>query len=244
MKKYYFLSLAMAAALIAVSPQGASAHETRMYEIKHQPYQFVVGSLNEPIAVDDKTGVHLIVTRPAVAVTGYKEEGDHHEASGAVEGLDKTLKVEVSAGDKKKIMDLTPIHGEAGAYRASFIPTVQTTYTYRFFGTLNDTPIDVSFSCNPAGHPVTAEDKKEIEISKDVHQTLKRGAFGCPVAKTDIGFPESVVSEYELMRKTESSIADVKSEAQGARTAGIIGIIVGALGLIVGMGALARGRKT
>jgi hypothetical protein len=242
MKKYLLiLPFAMMAFLIIASPQGAFAHETRMYEIKHQPYQFVVGSLNEPIAVDDKTGVHIMVTRPAAMEK--KEEGDHHEAAGAVEGLDKTFKVEVSAGDKKKIMDLTPIYGEAGAYRASFIPTVQTTYTYRFFGTLNNTPVDVSFSCNPAGHPVSEEDKKEVEISKDVHQTLKRGAFGCPVAKTHLGFPESSVSEYEMVRKTESLVADVKSQAQGARTTGTVGIVVGILGLIVGAGAWMRGKK-
>ncbi|MDP3779455.1 MAG: hypothetical protein Q8R30_05440 [bacterium] len=237
MKKYYVIvPLVMMALMLIALPQGASAHETRMYEIKHQLYTFVVGSLNEPIAVDDKTGVHLMVTRPAVM--GYEEGADHHETAGAVAGLDKTLKVEISAGDKKKVLELAPIHGEAGAYRASFIPTVQTTYTYRFFGTVNNTPVDVVFTCNPVGHPVTEEDKKEIEISEGVHQILKRGAFGCPVAKTDLGFPETAMSGYELAQKLEDSVA----QAGSAKRTAMVGIVIGVLGLVAGAGAFFRPR--
>lgn len=237
------LSLALMALIFITSPQSVFAHETRAYEINHQHYQFVVGSLNEPIAVDDKTGVHLIVTKPAAMGHKEEKEADHHEAAGAVEGLDKTLKVEISAGDKKKVMDLTPIHGEHGAYRANFIPTVQTTYTYRFFGAVNNTPIDLSFTCNPAGHPQTEENKEEVEISEGVHQTLKKGTFGCPVAKADLGFPETAMSEYELAEKVNSSSAQTRKEAGTAKNAGMIGIVFGILGLIAGAGALMKERK-
>lgn len=175
------------AALVAIVPVAASAHETQEFLIGGQQYQIVVGSLNEPVVVDDKTGVYISVTMPEHAGMAAN---DHHGTDGAVEGLEDTLQVEISAGDSKKVLDLAPIHGEAGAYRAPFYPTVATTYSYRFFGTIDGTPVDLAFSCSPAGHSVAEEDTAEVAISEGVTRVSKTGAFGCPAPKEAMGFPE------------------------------------------------------
>jgi len=235
----------MAAFLVIASPQSALAHENHIYKIGHQAYQFTVGSLNEPITVDDNTGVDLRVIKAPIPGK-HEEEKDHHESAGAVEGLDQTLKVEISAGDKKKVLELRPKHGEPGRYTAKFYPTVQTTYTYRFFGTLKEEPIDLSFSCNPAGHPQVEEDKTQVKVSDKVTRLLKRGAFGCPTAKADLGFPEQSAATYDLTNKDktlESAVAEARNDAGGARSVGIIGIVIGLLGLIAGAGAWMKGRK-
>ncbi len=193
------------AAMVALMPFTASAHEVQVFEIGGEEYQFVVGSLNEPVVVDDKTGVHLSVTMPEHAGMAAN---DHHGAAGAVEGLEDTLQVEISAGDAKKVLNLAPIHGEAGAYRAPFYPTVATTYSYRFFGTINETPVDLTFSCNPAGHGTAEEDTTEVEVSDGVTRISKTGSFGCPSPKEAMGFPEASASVRSLEAgKTTGNVA-------------------------------------
>lgn len=189
-KKYILLLVTILASVLF--PFGASAHQHATYHIGGNVYEFTIGSLNEPIAVDDKTGVELRVK--ILAGDSHQNEDEGMPAT----GLESTLKVELIAGTAKKTLDLSPAFNDPGVYRAVFIPTVQTAYTYRIFGTINNTPVDVSFSCNPAGHPRSANDTTKVEISKGVERTLLSGAFGCPTARADLGFPEPSVSTYEL----------------------------------------------
>jgi len=228
------------ALLLMASPQSASAHETHIYKIGNKFYKFVVGSLNEPITVDDNTGVDLRVNLsggPHVEEAGHDESMEHEHAleNAPVEGLDQSLKVELIAGDKKKTLDLRPKFATPGNYTAKFYPTLQTTYTYRFFGTLNNVPVDLSFACNPAGHPQTEDDESEVKISDKITRTFKRGAFGCPNAKADLGFPEQAVALNDVA--TKNQVAESNGAASGARSYGITGIVIGILGLLAGAGA-------
>jgi hypothetical protein len=171
MKKIIILPLA---ALLTL-PLAARAHETQVFEINGRTYQFVVGSLNEPVTVDDKTGVELRVTDPAGT---------------AITGLEESLKVELVAGEKKKTLDLSPVFNTPGAYKAPFYPTVATTFSYRFSGTLNNAPIDLTFACSPGGHAIAEEDTARTAISDGVVRVKKIGTFGCPAPKAEMGFPE------------------------------------------------------
>jgi len=231
----------MMAFILIASPQSASAHETHIYKIGNQFYKFVVGSLNEPITVDDNTGVDLGVTisgGPHVEEAGHS----HAEVATPVTSLDQTLKVELIAGDKKKVLDLRPAFGAPGKYKAKFYPTVQTTYIYRFFGTLNNIPIDLSFACNPAGDPQVEEDESEVKVSDNVTRTFKRGAFGCPDAKAGLGFPEPAVALTDVATKDQvaQQITQSNDAASSARSYGVAGIVVGILGLLAGVGAWTR----
>ncbi len=194
MQSARILSLFSAAALLA-APLSVMAHETQQFQIGDKTYQFVIGSLNEPVAVDDKTGLDLTVS---LVPGGAPDEHDHadesqpheHAAPAPVLGLEKTLKVEMQAGETKKEFAVSVQHGKPGAYKTTFYPTVQTTFTYRLFGSIEGTPVDLSFPCNPAGHPATPEDTSAVKVSDAVTRVLKRGSFGCPAAKSDLGFPE------------------------------------------------------
>lgn len=189
-KKIY---LACACALF-LFPCVTLAHQTQMYEINDVPYQLVIGSLNEPVIVDDKTGVSVEITRNGQPLVGAQEN----------------LQVEMIAGSHSKVTSLSPVHGTEGHYTNSFIATVPTTLTYRVFGTLEDTPVDLSFTCNPAGHPQAAEETQSVAISDGVVQTLKRGAFGCPQPKEAFGFPEEAPSAYGLM----TGLSEVQSQPE------------------------------
>src|SRR5437899_139202 len=97
MKTKIFLAASMALTLGLTNL--ALAHEHDTFQINNQTYVFTVGSLNEPIAVDDKTGVYLQVKLLVGGGMGKGTEMDHDNApSTPVTNLEKTLKVEISAG--------------------------------------------------------------------------------------------------------------------------------------------------
>lgn len=228
------LAAAIAVAATLAMPLMASAHEHRMYEIGGKTYAFTVGSLGEPVVVDDKTGVDLSVEEFSGKGMDHGHGSEAAQQKGTpVTGLEKTLKVEISAADKKRVMDLAPQYGKPGSYKAHFIPTVQTTLTYRFFGEINGTPVDLSFTCNPAGHPVTEDDTTEKKLSDGVTQTLKKGAFGCPMAKADLGFPEPSATINDLRSGGSERVAKLEPMVKAAKTKAGIGLLLGAASLIL-----------
>ena len=186
------------AALGLCLPLAAFAHEYRVYQIGDKTYSLVVGSVNEPVAVDDKSGVELIVSQ-LPKVQAKPDVGSDDGPSGMpVIGLDATLQVEVSAGSQKKTLSLVPEEGNPGAYEAVFLPTVATTYSYRIFGAINGVPLNVSYACNPAGDSLTAQDSSQQRISDQVTQTMQGGSFPCPVERASLQFPQSTPSQSEL----------------------------------------------
>ncbi len=187
------LTILVLATLFAL-PFMTSAHERQVFRVGDKTYLFVVGSLNEPAVVDDKSGVDL---RVKLADPKHPEDSSAPHAQ-PVEGLEKTLKVEVSAGNRKKVFDLEPAYKDPGAYRAVFYPTVATTLQYRIFGTLNDVPVDVAFSCVSSADGKHAQDQSAVQLSDKVSRIMKIGAFGCPLPKSDLGFPEQSTSLYDL----------------------------------------------
>jgi len=216
--------------------QAVSAHENQTFRIGKQVYKLTVGSLNEPVAVDDKTGLDFKVEM---------EPGPGAKA-GPVAGLEQTLKVEVAAGDKKKTYNLQSSFGTPGTYKTSFYPTVQTTLSYRIFGTIEDVPVNFTFTCSPAGHARVPEDTTEVKVSDQVTRLSKRGSFGCPVAKSEVGFPEAASSAFELQTKItnmESALAGAQSQAGSARLMGVAGLVAGVAGVAIGMAALMNAKK-
>lgn len=242
MPRKVFFALPFAAALL-LSAAPAFAHEQQVFRVGGKEYTFVVGSLGEPVFVDDKSGVDLRVTRsplkgekaPATADDG---DGDHEEAGIPVAGLDKTLKVELIAGDRKLVQDLAPAYGQEGAYRTTFFPTVATTITYRVFGQIDGQDIDVLFTCNPVGHPQSPEDTKEVQMSETVTRIKKTGAFGCPKDKADAGFPEPSPSLRELAAKASAS-----EVAPATRPSQALPVGLGLVGTLLGIAALMKVKK-
>ena len=84
------------------------AHQRQLFNIGGKDYLLVVGSQNEPVFVDDKSGVDFFAYTPA------PKDPMNSQANGTkhVDGLDKTLKVEVTAGAKKKVFNLERQHLE------------------------------------------------------------------------------------------------------------------------------------
>jgi hypothetical protein len=231
-KQFSLLSVAiLVIAYFSVAPV-ASAHERDTFKIGSKYYVLTVGSLNEPFVVDNISGVDLRVsqvTGPAGAGTG-KETGK----GTPVRGLEQTLKVELVAGDKKETLSFDPSDEAPGSYAANFIPTVQTTYSYRIFGTINGSPVNLTFTCVAGEISETTEDNSQLKVSDTISRINKIGAFACPAPRKNMGFPEPSLSSYELNQNSQDLAAAAQMAGKQAKTAqalSVVGIVAGLLGL-------------
>jgi hypothetical protein len=210
-------AIAAIAGTILIAPGSASAHERRMVAGK---YTFVVGFLVEPAYVEDANGVSLTVS--------------DLQSNQPVKGVEKTLKVEVSAGGATKTMDLKTVFGRDGAYKADFIPTKAGGYSFRFFGNIDGTEVNEKFESGP-------------------------GRFDDVQAKSAVQFPASVPSNGELAQQvqgarpvegsgpaaggaTSDDAQRALDKATSARNTaigfGIAGIVIGLAGIGTGVYAL------
>ena len=143
-----------------------------------------------------------------------------------VTDLTDTLKVEVTTGTAEPLqLAMEPNFevgefGTPGDYRAWFIPTTPGAYSFHFTGSIKGQKVDQTFKSGPTTFD---EAKDPAEIQYPVKQPTG-GQLATRAALT-----------------TERDQA--KSDAASARTLAIIGLVVGALGLVAAIVALARGRR-
>ena len=230
------ITIAIPALLLLTLPFAASAHEVATYRINGAMYQVVIGSLNEHVVVDDKTGIDLTVSKCASATCAptMSEDGDMDGPAGTpVDGLDQTLKVTLSAGGQKKTLALTPQYGEDGKYTAPFYPTVATTLSYEFTGTIAGAPVDLTYACIPEGTPDAPQNTTPVKLSDSVTQMSVSGGFGCPIEKADLGFPEQ-----------SASIADISSREGATRSLSEAALALAVLTFILAAASRVRRRNS
>jgi hypothetical protein len=144
--------------------------------------------------------------------------------------LTDTLKVNVSYGTESVDLPLVPNFvvggdGTPGDYRAWFIPSQGGPYTFHITGTVDGTKVDWTESSSPS-------------------------TFDAIQAPADASFPKvSTLTSQQLSdlisnqtTRLQSSIDNANSAAKSARTAAVIGIVLGALGLGIGVVAITRKR--
>jgi hypothetical protein len=139
--------------------------------------------------------------------------------------LTDTLKVTVIYWQQQMEFALTPTFdpdtgfGTPGDYRAWLFPTAPGNYTFHFTGKVGMQVVDESFTSGPTTF-ATVEDPMNAQ------------------------FPVKAPSAVQLSQRLDTALPRLKSSSSSSsgRTYGIIGIAIGALGLIAGGFALVRAR--
>jgi hypothetical protein len=134
----------------------AEAHERRTVG----PYQLVVGFLTEPAFAGTVNGVDLRIADTRA------------NPAKSVEGVEKTLKVDVFQGGLSTplSLDLRARFGSPGAYAADFVPTRAGSYRFVFKGKIEDTALsdkDGTFESGP-GRFNDAEDPSKLQYPAKV----------------------------------------------------------------------------
>jgi hypothetical protein len=170
--------------LLSITAQSAFAHQRQLLTIGGKPYLLVAGSVNEPVYVGDKSGVDFFAYTP----DPKDPLNDGANGTKPISGLEKTVKVQVSAGPKTKTLDFDPAD-KPGEYTATFFPDAQTTYTYTLTGTINNTPIHISYTCVPGAGDDTPGNNNKVTLSNGIVRDGTAGGFGCPLPKADATIP-------------------------------------------------------
>ncbi len=209
-KRRFLAATALAVIAITALAPGADAHERRQVG----SYVVVVGFDVEPAFVEDEN---------AALIQVFRADGQ------PVEGVEKTLKVEVSTGGASRTFDLKPRPRQPGTYVAEFIPTKTGAYTFRFFGTIENQTVNERFESGP-------------------------NRFDEVVSKGDLQFPAKVPSNGELAARLQQSrpsdgspnagaagADDVRRALDRANSARTTGITIGAIGIVLGLAGVALG---
>jgi hypothetical protein len=206
----------LAGLLVPVLAGPAAAHEEKVVG----RYHFVVGFGDEPAYAGEKNSVQLILA-------DAKDK--------PVTDLGNTLKVEVTTGTAEPLqLAMEPFFevgefGTPGDYRAFFIPTAPGSYSFHFTGAIKGQKVDQTFKSGPQSF-------SDIEDPAQVQYPVKQPTGGQLATRAD----------REAARVNEALAAErdqAKDDAASARTLAIVGLIVGALGLVAGVAALAMRRR-
>ena len=187
------VALLSALALGALAANTVLAHEER----EVAGYTVEVGFLAEPVFVGDRSGLELLV----------------HKGDAGVEGLEKTIKAEVTKDGQTRQLELAAREDDPGAYESVFIPTVAGQYTFHLTGTLEGNAIDESFTSSATGF--------------DEVQESSAGQF-------PVQFP----SEAQLANDVQTA-KDASSQVTIALVLGGVGLLVG----VVALGVALAGRR-
>jgi hypothetical protein len=177
----------------------------------------VVGFGDEPAYAGEKNSVQLLL-----ADADDKPVAD----------LTDTLKVEVGTGDTEPLaLSMEPFFevgefGTPGDYRAFFIPTAPGSYSFHFTGIIKGQKVDQTFKSGP-------QTFSDIEDPAQVQYPVKQPTGGQLATRAD---RETARVDAALTEERNQA----KDDAASARTLAIVGLVVGALGLVVGVVALAR----
>lgn len=197
------LAAVLSAIAFLLVPALIYAHEHRHVG----DYELIVGWLDEPAYVNQPNSVSFGVMNT--------------KTNQPVEGLEQSVKVELSYGGQTQTLDLRPRFGEPGSYVADVMPTQTGDYVMTFTGTIEAIQLNERF------------DSADGEFSSV--ESLER-----------IAFPETPASLGQVQERVSgvSTVADAAQASAGtALIVGIIGIVVGVVGLIVAAVALAQSRR-
>jgi hypothetical protein len=210
--------IGMAAATVATLPLAppAAAHEGR----QAGDVEMVVGFGTEPAYAGYPNSVQLILS--------------HHDGGPVTDLRPGDLGVEVKFGDATKELELEPFFevggfGEPGDYRAWFVPTRPGAYTFTFSGRVDGEAVDESFTsapdtfsevASPAAEAFPVQDPTNGELAERIDREVPRLSGEIAAAR----------------RAAEDGVGT-------ATTVAVVGIAMGAIGLILGAAALATARK-
>lgn len=215
MRSLFAAGLAIALLLLGAAP--ALAHEGR----KLGDLEMEVGWGTEPALAGQLNSALILLV--------------HHGEP--VVDLGDTLEFEVTFGDQTQQFPIDPFFepgefGTPGDYRAWFIPTRPGEYTFHFFGTVDGEDIDETFTPGPGGF-------EGVESPQSVQFPEQDPSTGELAERIDRVEPRLASSIDDVQADVQTSADDASS----AKTLGLVGLIVGAVGLIVAIAALVSSRR-
>jgi hypothetical protein len=123
-----------------------------------------------------------------------------------VTGLENSLRVEITQGAQTKTFNLRAVFGQPGYYQADLLPTRAGDFVWTFSGSIGSDQINEKFD------------------SAD-------GKFDAVQASSGLEFPIAAADPEQVTAEVQSA----RDAAQSAQTMGLLGVALGALGLVAAL---------
>ncbi len=246
---FRWLLAACAAGSLAL-PLAASAHQEALVQSGNQTYWFSVGYLSPGdtyVPIGTRVTLDFSVWRP----DPNRPTDFPAPATQRLAGFEKTLQVEMISGGHRRVTNFVMRPG-LDVPLLFFRPTAEGSYAFRFFGTLNFTPVDITFTCNPGGHAAGGTQVTVIPpVVAEGTLVASRGAFVCPFSPIAVeGFPIPAADESGTAAQLANDLQQVKTDfgrikaALGTqRLIGLGGAALGLAALILSLWAISRSRS-
>lgn len=203
--------LAAAAFAVAVLSSGSITGAYAHERRTVGPVMMRVGWANEPTYSGFMNAVQLFLS---------------DKAKKPISGAADTLKVQVTFGDQKTAMlPLDESDDSPGEYLAPLIPNRPGNYTFHFVGTVGATAIDQSFTSSETTFDPVGDSSQVQFPAKDPSIADISGLVGRLSPRVDAN---------------ASAAQSAAAAADQARTFGTAGLVLGAVGTLLGIGALMK----
>jgi hypothetical protein len=208
------LAVACAIATFLLPAAAASAHGDE----EVGDLEVVIGFGTEPAYAGMPNSVQVILSHGGEPVT---------DAEG--------LTAEVSFGDASTTLDLEPnfavgVYGEPGDYRGWFVPSQPGPYTFHIMGEVDDEELDIEMTSGP-------------DAFAEVQDTLE-SAFPPVDAPSNDELAGRLDAEGARVEAAQAAAQQAADDADQLRTIAILGLVMGTIGLLAAIAALARSRRT
>ena len=146
-------------------------------------YRVEIGWMNEPVVSGETNAIEFYVSPmdPCPEITDPIKCAESQEFQNGVEGLKKTVKMQLIYKDESITLPLSPDHNIPGKYYAFVNPTVSGFYQANMLGSIEDTPISLSM------HPPKVEERAYIEFPEPSDITVQQMIDGHTALIEDIG---------------------------------------------------------
>lgn len=180
-------------------------------------YRVEIGWMNEPVVSGETNAIEFYVS-PLEPNLDLKDQ----VFKNGIEGLKKTVKIQLVYKDENIMLPLSPDHNIPGKYYAFINPTVSGFYQANILGNIEDTPISLSM------HPPKVEERSYIEFPEPTDLTLNQIIDG----------HTTLIEDIQNLKESVKTLED-KNSTDGE----YVGIGLGFIGIIIAIAALVRSKK-
>jgi len=181
-------------------------------------YRLEIGWMNEPVVSGETNGIELLVSplEPGIDLKNQVFKN-------GIEGLEKSLKMQLVFEDHKIILPFKPDHDIPGKYYAYVNPTVSGYYQANILGTIEETNVSISM------HPPKVDEREYIEFPETTDLTLNQLIDG----------HTAVVGEVNDLKESVSNLEKSNSQL----VIGYVGIAIGIAAIVIASVALVKSKK-
>ena len=188
-------------------------------------YRVEIGWMNEPVVSGETNAIEFYVS-PLITCPEIPEPikcAESQEFQNGIEGLKKTVKMQLIFKDENITLPLSPDHDIPGKYYAFVNPTVSGFYQANMLGQIENTSISLSM------HPPKVAERAYIEFPEPSDLTVTQMIDG----------HTALISDMSAMKESVDDLEDMNSSVN----TGYAGIFIGVIGIIIAVIALMRSKS-